>query len=253
MRRHLTSGLLDKHAKLSHAFTTRHQGVSHAPYHSNNIAFHVGDDDRDVLKNHKALATHLSYDLDRLVHMRQIHSDQIVIVDEDSSFDDPPECDALITDIKEKPLMVMTADCTPVLLYDPVKEVIAAIHAGRAGAFKDIVTKSIVTMHEHFGSEPADILSALGPSIGVCCYEVDEKIDREATLLGFAFAIQRRDAHYFLDVNMILRRRLEEAGIRREHIEDLGECNACHNGTFFSYRADGQRTGRMAGIIALKR
>jgi len=247
----IQSRLLLHYSGVQHTFTTRQKGVSTIPYNSNNLAFHVGDIEKDVLSNHDALAKTIGYDLNTLVHMRQIHSDNVVIVDETFTFDNPPECDALITTMANKPLMVMTADCTPLLLYDPRQKVIAAIHAGRAGAFKNIVAKSVRKMQEDFHSSPSDILAVLGPSIGVCCYEVNETINNEAYTLGFGYAMQKRQKKFYLDVNRILKAQLEASGISRAHTENLNRCTACENSTFFSYRADGQKTGRMAGIIVM--
>ena len=248
----LNSTLLASYKDITHTFTLRKGGVSRAPYLSNNLAFHVGDARNDVITNQQNLADRLGYDLDRLVHMRQIHSDIIVTIDPSlHDFDNPPECDALITNIPGIPLMVMTADCTPVLIFDPIQKVIAAVHAGRAGALKGIVAKTIQKMHTAFGSRIDNILVVLGPSIGNCCYEVGEKIAEEATDEGYGFAVQNRKGHYFLDVNAILHHQLRKLGVNEEHIEHENICNACHNDTYFSYRADRQVTGRFGGIIML--
>lgn len=248
----IQSTLLLQHPNILHTFTTRHDGVSKHPFQSNNIAFHVGDDEEDVRTNQLLLANLIGYDLNGLTHMRQIHSDTIVIVDETCTFERPPECDALITDLIERPLMVMTADCTPILLFDPIKRIVAAIHAGRAGAFQDIVTKTITKMQEHFACDPVDIIAVLGPSIGSCCYEVDNKIEEEASSRGLGLAIKKESDRYFLDVNAILKKQLSEVGILPTNLEEVDLCSSCHNDILFSYRADGKRTGRMAGIIGLK-
>ena len=247
-----TNKLLSTYSCVKHAFTTRLDGISKAPFESNNLAFHVGDARNDVITNQQKLADRLGYDLDRLVHMRQIHSDIIITIDPTlHNFDNPPECDALITNIPGIPLMVMTADCTPVLIFDPIQKVIAAAHAGRAGALKGIITKTIQKMGTAFGSRIDDILVVLGPSIGNCCYEVGEEIAEEVADLGYGFAIQNRKGHHFLDVNAILHHQLQQLGVNEEHIEDENICNACHNDTYFSYRADRQVTGRFSGIIML--
>ncbi len=247
------SRLLQNNPRIIHTFTTRRGGISKPPYNSNNLAFHVGDKAEDVINNHQKLAEEMGYDLNKLVHMRQIHSDKIVLVDPAiHDFKHPPECDALITNEPGIPLMVMTADCTPVLLFDPVKNVIAVAHAGRAGAVKEIVPKTIQKMCKKFGSIIDDILVTLGPSIGGCCYEVGEKIAGEVADLGYGFSVVERDGSYFLEVNAIIRQQLHTAGIKPEHIDDLGICNACENETYFSYRADNQKTGRIAGVLMLK-
>lgn len=250
---HPNSRLLQNNPRIIHTFTIRQGGVSKPPYGSNNLAFHVGDNPDDVVKNHQKLAEEMGYDLNKLVHMRQIHSDKIVIVDPAiHDFDHPPECDALITNEPALPLMVMTADCTPVLLFDPVKNVIAVAHAGRAGAVKEIVPKTIQKMCKKFGSIIDDILVTLGPSIGGCCYEVGKKIGKEVLDSDYAFAVLQKDGSYFLEVNAIIHRQLEGIGIPKRHIDDVNICNACENETYFSYRADQQKTGRIAGVLMLK-
>ncbi len=248
-----TSALLSHHNSITHLFTTRMGGISKSPFMSNNLAFHVGDDRDDVITNHQNLTKQMNYNLANLVHMQQIHSDKIIIVDPKThNFDNPPECDALITNQKNIPLMVMTADCTPVLMYDPVKQIIAVAHAGRAGAMKGIVPKTIQKMSEEFGSEIKNILVVLGPSIGACCYEVGEKIAEEVTQSGYGLATVDENGRYSLDVNAIIHQQLKALEVPPEQIDDLRICNACHNETYFSYRADKQKTGRIAGILMLK-
>ena len=250
----VNAALLNRYPTVTHTFTTRQGGISKAPYSSNNLAFHVGDSKEDVLVNHQNLANTLNYNNEGLVHMKQIHSDIIVIVDPKiHNFKNPPECDALITDKPNIPLMVMTADCTPVLLFDPVKNVIAVAHAGRAGAIKGIVPKTIKKMSSDFGSKIENITVILGPSISGCCYEVGEKIAKEVEVDGYGFAVIEKDERYYLEVNAIIHKQLQESGVKKENIEDLTICNACENQDFFSYRADKQKTGRIAGVLMLKR
>ena len=244
--------LLDQQ-KVTSLFTTRLGGHSQAPFDSLNLAFHVSDNSNDVITNHQETAKSLDYSYQRLVHMRQIHSDKIVIVESDiHNFENPPECDALITNQPEIPLMVMTADCTPVLFYDHVKQVIAVAHAGRAGALKGIVPKTIQKMCNEFDCHIKNITVVLGPSIGACCYEVGEKIAKEVTQSGYALAVVFENGKYSLDVNTIIHHQLKKLEIDTKQIEDLSICNACQNETYFSYRADKQKTGRFAGIIMLK-
>ena len=249
----IKSELLTPCKEITHLFTTREGGVSKAPFNSNNLAFHVGDNSEDVIQNHLKLAQKMGYQHSDLVHMQQIHSDKIIIVDPDiHNFENPPECDALITDIANIPLMVMTADCTPVLLFDNVKDVIAVAHAGRAGAVKGIVPKTIEKMCTSFGSNIEDITVVLGPSIHSCCYEVGEKVANEIMENGYGLAIIYENEKYSLDVNTIIHKQLKESGLHKENIEDLNICNACENQDFFSYRADKQKTGRIAGVLMLR-
>ena len=247
----MQSTLLSSFSTIRHIFTTRHGGVSNTPYNTHNLAFHVGDDPGDVNTNHLRLAQELDYDVNHLIHMRQIHSDKIIVINDSHRFDNPPECDAVITNRQNSPLMVMTADCTPVLLFDPKKKVIAAVHAGRSGAFKAIVSKTIAAMQSKFESESTDIIAVLGPSIHNCCYEIGKTIATNAEEKGFGYAVSVKDVRYYLDVNTILRQQLKASGILQKHIEDLHLCTSCEKDAFFSYRAEEQVTGRMAAVILL--
>jgi len=248
----ISSSLLSAYPEVTAAFTTRHGGISSAPYNSANFAFHVGDNPLDVIKNHDLLSATLGYERNRLIHMRQIHSDRIVIIDETFNFDTPPECDALITVRPNTPLMVMSADCTPILLYDPIRHVCAAIHAGRAGALNEILPKTIQKMEEYFESSRKNMQIILGPSIQGCCYKINETIAQETDDKGYLCALQRKDKKVFLDVNTILLRQLEKLAIDPTHIEVIGECTSCKSDEYFSYRADRQHTGRIAGVIILR-
>lgn len=245
-----TSSNLISSPYVTACFTGRDGGVSISPYHSANLAFHVGDNLDHVVQNHDILADKLHFNRHSLIHMRQIHSDKIVIVDETLSFDTPPECDALITNRPNTPLMVMSADCTGILIYDPIQKVIAAVHAGRAGALESILPKTIQKMGKAFGSLSENLQIALGPSIHGCCYEVNEMIASECMAKGYASALRREDEKVFLDVNTILLKQLNELNIG--NIEVCDHCTSCRCDEYFSYRADAQHTGRIAGVIMLR-
>ncbi len=232
---------LNTFVNLTHAFTSRESG---------NLAFHVEDDPLHVEKNHVVLAETLNYEKKSLVHMKQIHSSLVHIVT-DENFQTPPKCDALITNKKNTPLMVMVADCSPLLFYDDEKKVIAAVHAGRQGAFKNIVKNVIGCFVDDFGSDVKNIHVSVGASIGVCCYEVGSEIYDEAKKLGLEYAVQKINEKYYLDVNKILNNQLLVCGIKKENIEFSNECTCCRSDRYFSYRAE-PKTGRFAGIIRLK-
>ena len=248
-----SSGLLTPHREIIHTFSTRIGGTSKPPYESLNLGFHVGDRPEDVTDNHRLLAKEMGYNLSQLVHMRQIHSDKIVIIDPSQhDFRHPPECDALLTNQKGIPLMVMVADCTPVLFYDAHKGVIGVAHAGRAGALQGIVPKALKKMQTHFSSCLQDIQVILGPSIGACCYEVNEEIVQEVREKGYDLSTVTKKGRHYLDVNSIIHKQLREIGLDDQQVEDLSVCNACEHKSYFSYRADRQMTGRFAGVIMLK-
>ncbi|MDQ1298134.1 MAG: purine-nucleoside/S-methyl-5-thioadenosine phosphorylase / adenosine deaminase [Campylobacterota bacterium] len=233
-------------------FTTREGGVSQSPYGTLNLAFHVGDTEEDVVENHRLLGEKLNYNPRRLIHMRQIHSDIVTVVSSTMNFESPPQCDALITNRVNVPLMVMSADCTPVLIYDPKNHAIGAVHAGRAGALKSIVPKTLHAMEKHFGTSPEEVLITLGPSIHGCCYEINETIADDVKEKGYENALLHQKEKVYLDVNTILYLQLRAMRVSSRCIESASHCTSCHNGDYFSYRADHQRTGRIAGVIVLR-
>jgi len=244
------TSLLNSFSNLTHCFTTKNGGLSNGVYSSLNLAFHVDDDGDAVNKNHTLLATELKYDKKTLVHMKQIHSDIVHIVTSNDNFKNSQTCDALITDKQNIPLMVMVADCSPILFYDSVKKVIAVAHAGRQGAFKNIVKNVIECFKNSYGSNTEDILVTIGASIGQCCYEVGAEIYKEAKELGIEHSLNKKAGSYYLDISKILQMQLLESGIKKENIELSRECSCCENNKYFSYRADGI-TGRFAGVIKL--
>jgi len=246
----LESKLLSPYLDILHAYTTRLDGVS---IHGNNLAYHINDIKEDVDKNHYTLARSMQYPLKRLVHMQQVHRDGIVIIEHDYNFESTPTCDALITQEKNIPLMVMVADCIPILIYDPVKKVIATVHAGRTGIFSKILPKTINKMKERYTSNVKDINVSFGPSIHQCCYQVGPEIKKEAKQLKYGYAIKTDDENnYYLDLVSIGYEQLISLGIRKSNIEVSTYCTACNTDTFYSYRAENNNCGRFAGIIMLK-
>ena len=247
----IKSNLLNNFQNLTHAFTTREGGVSQKPYDSLNLAWHVEDETRHVEMNHELLAKELGYEKNSLIHMKQIHSSLVHIVNENDNFHTPITCDALITNKKNTPLMVMVADCSPILFYDAIKKVIAVAHAGRAGAFSNIVKNVINAFVHEFQSNPENIFVSIGASIGGCCYEVGDEIYEAACGNGFEYAMSQKNGRWYLDVGAILESQLLACGIQKEYLELSSECTRCKNETYFSYRADGI-TGRFAGVIKMK-
>lgn len=226
---------LAQFANIKHFFSSKIDG---------NLAFHVDDDEKNVLKNHKNLAKKHSYNCQKLVHMKQIHSNEVHIIKPDDNFSNPPTCDALITNKKDTPLMVMVADCSPVLFYDDVQKVIAVAHVGRAGAFKNII-KNVIDEFKNFGSKSSDITVAIGSNIKSCCYEVRE--DVWAQNEPYLYAKVKKDGKSFLDIDLIIKTQLRELGVLNAQF--VGSCTCCSS-IHYSYRAKPQ-TGRFAGVIWL--
>ena len=247
----LKSKLLTPHNNLLHTFTTRKGGNSHSPFDENNLAYHVNDNDCDVDKNHLNLAAKLHYPHNNLIRMNQVHGNTIVSITQQTELSTLPTCDALITNVKNIPLMVMVADCIPLLMYDPVNRAIAAIHAGRTGVFSKIVPKTISKMKTLYNTHANDLLIAIGPSIHQCCYEVGEEIKEEAKELGYAYSIKEVDSSYTLDLLSIVKRQLKAVNVNADNIDISTYCTACSTNYFYSYRKEG-KCGRFAGLIMLK-
>ncbi|MDF1882888.1 peptidoglycan editing factor PgeF [Sulfurimonas sp. SAG-AH-194-C21] len=237
----IQSNLLNQFPNLTQGFTTKDNG---------NIAFHVNDNKIKVIQNHKKLAKLLSYKLDSLVHMKQVHKTEVKIVKTRDNFYTPLTCDALITDKKNIPLMVMVADCAPLLFYDVKKEVIAVVHAGRAGSFKNIVKATLDSFKDDFDSNIDDVYVSIGPSIKECCYKVGSEVYEQAKSLELNFAISKKENSYFLNIFQILHKQLVQNGVKEENIEFSSLCTSCNTKEFFSYRAEGQ-TGRFCGLLML--
>lgn len=237
----IQSNLLKQFSNLIQGFTTKDNG---------NVAFHVNDDKYKVILNHKTLAKELKYDVNTLIHMKQVHLTKIKIIDKNDTFLTPPTCDALITDKKNIPLMVMVADCSPLLFYDAKKEVIAVVHAGRAGAFFNIIKVTLDSFREDFDSNIKDIYVSIGPSIGECCYQVGSEIYEQSKKLDLDYAISKKNNSYFLNIAKILYKQLLDEGVLNDKIEFSKECTSCNTEQYFSYRAE-KKTGRFCGLLML--
>ncbi len=151
------------------------------------------------------------------------------------------EGDALVTDRPRVPVSVRTADCYPILLADTRNRAIAAIHAGWRGTAARIVTNALATMRDKFGTAPADVRAAIGPGIGVCCYQVGVEVARQ-----FGLAEAGR-----IDLAKANQRQLIDAGVEPQSIDVLGGCTRCDEGKFHSFRRDQERAGRMISFIGI--
>ena len=220
--------------KIDYYFTNTEDG---------NLAYHVGDIKENVDKNREKLAQKYGYKNEDLVYMNQVHGDNVVIVDENSpKYID--NCDGLITNVKNLPLMVMVADCIPILFFDEKKGVIAAVHAGRNSTFLKIAQITATKMIESFECKASDIKVVMGPSIQKCCYEVSEELIKIVeSSFGKEFCNNR-----LIDLQGINKMLLENLGIKKIEISSI--CTKCSNESYYSFRKN-PKTGRFAGIISL--
>lgn len=195
------------------------------------------------------------------VMVRQVHGDDILIIDK--PVDDiitfikdamQRPSDSIITDQGNIGIGIATADCLPVLLYDPVRTVIASVHAGWRGTIRGILSKVVCQMVNMFKCRVEGIIVALGPSIGSCCYAVGEAVIgplKSANPEWERYIVLLEDGKARLDLTALNVRQLKDAGIADKNIFRVGLCTSCNEDMFFSYRRDGVGTGRMiSGIMA---
>ena len=240
-----------------HCFTTRFGGVSEGSQSSLNIAFGRGDTMENVEKNLHILASALDFDPEKFVLTRQTHSDIVRVVTEADCnglcHRDYPECDALVTNTPGVALLVFTADCTPILLHDPVTGAVGAAHAGWRGTYQAIGVKTLQAMVDNFGCDPKNIRAAIGPNIGACCFETDADVP-EAMLSAFGEAIapyiEKRGEKYHLDLKAINAVILRRAGV--QHIDISENCTMCEHDRFWSHRYTKGERGSQGAIIVCK-
>jgi YfiH family protein len=197
-------------------------------------------------------AAHFSW----MLSVKQVHGTDALVVDRDLTKSDrfPDGWDALVTNQPGIMVAVRTADCVPVLILDPQRRVVAAVHAGWRGAVAGVVRKTLAVMKSRFGSLPEHLRLSIGPSAGVCCYEVDEPVlerlnqacsDSEQVVRG------RRGSKAHLDLKLLIRQQALAAGVCPESITSVNVCTICHEDLFFSYRREGKVIGTMVSAIGL--
>lgn len=241
----IKSFALDRSGAISHGFTTRIGGVSPGPFGSLNVGIAVGDEEENVRQNRETISRAFSNGAS--VYLSQVHGSDVAVIE---SLDELPchdsiKADALVTGLRGVQLVIQTADCQAVLLHDPVKNVVAAVHSGWRGNVCNILSVTVGKMKAVYGSDPADILASIGPSLGPCCAEfVNYRMELPESFWRFG------DERNLFDFWAISRWQLEEEGLMPENISISGYCTKCDQKNFFSYRRSG-KTGRMAGFIGL--
>jgi YfiH family protein len=237
----------DELPDLCHGFSTR------LGEDSLNLGYTAWDSAKRVDANRRRFLSALRLHEADLATLHQVHSNHVHIVREISGQSNQAEGDALITQVEGIALAVQIADCLPVLIADPVRKVVAAVHSGWRGTLKRIAAITIEEMQRAFGSDPAQLVVAVGPGIRACCYEIGSDVaarfDQEYPGYGLAQSIPGREGQYLLDLPKALDIQFHAAGIRSENSFDLNACTRCNTGEFFSYRAEGTSAGRMMAVI----
>ncbi len=271
----LQADALAKIPWLVHGFSTRPGGLSDlGGERVLNLGFAEWDAKENVLENRRRFQSALEAEKLALCGLSQIHSDVVQVFD--AAPTTPCRGDASATNRPGLLLGVQTADCVPILLVDPKKRAVAAVHAGWRGTLRRIITKTIGKMQMRFGTKPVDLLAAIGPSIGGCCYEVGTEVasefrsqfpnasewfdelrtgDEPNPLQWLNMAPpghQPPPKNVLLDLRKANRAQLLEAGLRSQNIMVSDWCTACRRDLLFSYRKEDAATGRLMSVIGIR-
>ena len=244
-----------------HGFSTRNGGVSEGIFASLNLGASRGDKPENVAENWRRFGEAMGVDTTRFVHGHQSHGATVRIasvadahpIGERASW---PEADGYVTAERDVPLVIFTADCTPLLMQDPVAGVIAAVHCGWRSAVADIEARAVEAMVS-LGARPENIRAAIGPGIRQCCFQTGPEVPRaiEALLGGEADGLYVPDetapGKFRTDLPGTVARRLRQLGLSEEHIDELGICTMCHPDQYWSHRSMGKERGSQANLIVL--
>jgi YfiH family protein len=252
--------VLSGQKNLLHGISTRRGGVSAPPYHWLNLGFGT-EEDRIVEENYRIVLKALRLDPNLLIASKQVHGNEVLVIDEWSSSSAGytphhmvPHVDALICSAKGPVVMVRIADCVPILLFDPAREVIAIVHAGWRGTIKGIALKVVRTLKEKVSCLPENVRAGLGPSIGPCCYTLSEErvTETKGALPGAGRFLTRRPRGFTFDLWEANRDQLLAGGLKESNIETANLCTWCNAHLFYSYRKEGGTTGRFGAFIGMK-
>lgn len=247
-------------AGITHGFTTRLGGVSEGIYASLNLGINRGDDPASVRENYRRVCAALGVDMGKLVFSCQVHRDVVrpVSLDDAGKGLDRPvdyEADGLITDVPGITLVVFGADCATILLCDPVRRVVSAVHAGWRGTALGIAARAVESMVRDYGCEKKNILAAIGPCISQCCFETGQEVPeamREA--LGeeaIPYLRETGEGKALVDLKGLNTLWLRRSGVLATNIDISPDCTLCRPEKYWSHRYTGGERGSQAALICL--
>lgn len=258
---YLTYNSLSEISFINHAFSTRLGGVSTGEFTSMNMAFNRGDSPESVTENYKRICKSAGFDFDSLTASAQDHNTFVRAVTAENKGvgiykpRDLQSVDALITNEKGVTLVTYYADCTPLFFVDTKKKAIGLAHAGWRGTVGRIGEKVVNKMTELYGTDPADIVAAIGPAISVCCYEVDKPCaDNFYALDDLApdsFVFPKDNGKYMIDLLETNRQILVAAGVKNENITVSDVCTNCNSELLWSHRATKGKRGTMSAFMCI--
>lgn len=247
---------------INHAFSTRLGGVSEGEFTSMNMAFNRGDNPENVTENYKRICKSAGFDFDSLTASAQDHNTFVRAVTSENKGvgiykpRDLQSVDALITNEKGVTLVTYYADCTPLFFVDTKQKAIGLAHAGWRGTVGRIGEKVVNKMTELYGTNPADIVAAIGPAISVCCYEVDKPCADNfyalSDLDSSRFVFPKDNGKYMIDLLETNRQILVAAGVKNENITVSDVCTNCNSELLWSHRATKGKRGTMSAFMCIK-
>ena len=245
---HISFDILNSFSNLVCQFSTRNGGFSKNDYQSLNLGLHTGDEQTVVNKNRELFFRNLNIPVNNIAFTDQIHSSQVEIVRQPGIYS---KSDGLITAEKDIFLVIQTADCFPVFLYDPRTEVVAAVHCGWRSVFAGIIENTVTLMHTRFQIDPQNLLTGIGPGLQKECFEIRADVYEQVQEI-YLSAYPEHGKRLF-DLQKMIIDKLIKQGVRPENIENVGHCTKCDEALFYSFRRDGQRSGRMMGVIGQRK
>lgn len=259
---YLTYKKLDEIPMINHAFSTRLGGVSEGEFTSMNLSLGRGDSDENVIENYKRLCKAAGFEFDSLTASKQVHETIVRRVTKENRGVgickpvDMPSVDALVTNDPEVTLVTYYADCTPVFFVDTKKKAVGLAHAGWRGTVGEISRKVVEKMTLEFGTDPSDLICAIGPVIGKCCYEVSaDCADEFIKLFGKDTAVvseAEKQDKFMIDLALANKLILIKSGVKEENIVISDLCTKCNSDLLWSHRATEGKRGTMSAFIQLK-
>lgn len=259
----LSFPILEETGLVSHGFSTRLGGVSRAPYDTMNLSFTRGDRTEDVMENYRRIAAALGTSPERMVLTQQTHTVNVRKVTEQDAGKgilysrDYTDVDGLITNTQGLMLVAFGADCVPLYFLDPVHRAIGLSHSGWRGTVKRMGEVTLAAMKEEYGTNPADVIACIGPSICRDCYEVGAEVAEEFIReFGLeqktALMDEKENGKYQLDLWASNRQVLLDAGIREEHLQITDICTCCNPDFLFSHRRCGEKRGNLGAFLSIR-
>ena len=254
-----TSTLLEE-LGVPHAFTTRFGGVSTDVFTSLNLGLNRGDAPPRVRENYRRVCTALGVEMGKLVLSSQVHEDtvrKVTLEDAGKGLDQKIEysADGLMTNVPGMTLVTFGADCLTIMLFDPVQKAIANVHAGWRGTAMGIVDRAVEGMKTEYGSQPSDLVAAIGPGLSACCFETHEDVPNAMrAALGdevSKFVVSLGGGKRKVDLKGINALRLRRCGVMTTNIDISPDCTMCAHEKYWSHRYTRGERGSQAAFLSL--